>query len=163
MKKTALISILLFIPLGTVKADLFDFNHSAQYDGPSAISSYMSGMYGYNVTVIRAWVDNPANNPTEPSAQWNGNTTAALRNTNSTFGGPDFEILLSTPINLSSNTEFTFNLDNLPGAALLTISDGGRRDVGIDNLEINPAPVPGTVLLGIIGMFIAGLKLRKIC
>lgn len=37
----------------------------------------------------------------------------------------------------------------------------GQSAVGLDNLQFNPVPVPGAVLLGILGLGVAGVKLRK--
>ena len=45
--------------------------------------------------------------------------------------------------------------------SLLVISDEGTKDVGIDNLQVTPVPVPAAVLLGMLGLSVAGLKLRK--
>ena len=56
--------------------------------------------------------------------------------------------------------------------SLLVFSDGGSEDVGIDNLRVDSyvappivetenIPVPGAVLLGLLGLSAAGIKLRK--
>lgn len=45
--------------------------------------------------------------------------------------------------------------------SLLVISDEGIKDVGIDNLQVTPVPVPAALLLGLLGMGAAGLKLRR--
>lgn len=43
----------------------------------------------------------------------------------------------------------------------LVFHDDNLYDVGIDNLVVNTVPVPGAVLLGILGLSVAGVKLRK--
>jgi len=47
----------------------------------------------------------------------------------------------------------------------LWFSDSGKRDIGIDNLVVDSGqpvvPVPAGVLLGMLGLSVAGLKLRK--
>lgn len=63
--------------------------------------------------------------------------------------------------NTGSDTQFTFDLDNLGGAVLFTLSDSGRRDVGMDDLNVSVVPVPGAVLLGMLGLGVAGVRLRK--
>jgi hypothetical protein len=45
--------------------------------------------------------------------------------------------------------------------SLLVCSDGGWYDIAIDNLTVTPVPVPGAVMLGMLGLGVAGLKLRK--
>ncbi len=45
--------------------------------------------------------------------------------------------------------------------SLLVFSDGGWYDIAIDNLEVTPVPVPGAVLLGMLGLGAAGMKLRR--
>ena len=43
------------------------------------------------------------------------------------------------------------------------ITPGGRQliNTGIDNIEMGVVPVPGAVILGMLGLCIAGVKLRK--
>lgn len=43
----------------------------------------------------------------------------------------------------------------------LYFHDGGKGWIGIDNLAVTPVPVPAAVLLGILGLSVAGWKLRK--
>lgn len=45
--------------------------------------------------------------------------------------------------------------------SLLVFSDGGWYDIAIDNLQVTQVPIPGAVLLGLLGMTAAGVKLRK--
>ena len=40
-------------------------------------------------------------------------------------------------------------------------TDNGLTGWALDNLEYTPVPVPGAVLLGMIGLSVAGVKLRK--
>lgn len=46
--------------------------------------------------------------------------------------------------------------------SLLVFSDGGWYDIAIDNLEVAAVPIPAAVLLGILGLGVAGVKLRRI-
>jgi len=43
----------------------------------------------------------------------------------------------------------------------LVFHDDNQFDVGVDNLEVTPVPVPGAVLLGMLGLSVVGVKLRK--
>jgi hypothetical protein len=61
-----------------------------------------------------------------------------------TVGGGPFTINFSRPV------------------SLLVFSDGGKDDVGIDNLTVQAVPTPSAILLGSLGMGITGwLKRRR--
>ncbi|MBN2559332.1 MAG: hypothetical protein JXQ75_00175 [Phycisphaerae bacterium] len=57
--------------------------------------------------------------------------------------GSSFDIIFSRPV------------------SLIVFSDGGYDNVAIDNLQVAQVPVPGAVLLGLLGLSVAGVKLRK--
>ncbi len=59
---------------------------------------------------------------------------------------------------------FTFDLTFDSPVSLLVFSGysgSGAHNFGIDNLMVTPVPVPGAVLLGMLGLSVAGVKLRK--
>ncbi len=66
-------------------------------------------------------------------------------------------------IDLGDNSQFAFNLTFGAPVSLLVISDSGTYDVGVDNLVVSSyvVPVPGAVLLGMLGLSVAGARLRK--
>jgi hypothetical protein len=66
-------------------------------------------------------------------------------------------------IDLGDNSEFDFSLAFGAPVSLLVISDSGTYDVGVDNLVVSSyvVPVPGAVLLGMLGLSVAGARLRK--
>lgn len=45
--------------------------------------------------------------------------------------------------------------------SLIIFSDGGYDNVAIDNLQVAQVPIPGAVLLGMLGLGAAGIKLRR--
>ncbi len=55
----------------------------------------------------------------------------------------------------------SFSLAFSSPVSLLVFSDGGYYDVAVDNLEVTPVPVPGAMLLGLLGLSAAGVKLRR--
>jgi hypothetical protein len=65
----------------------------------------------------------------------------------------------------TGNTTFDFLSDPLllerGPVTILTFHNGGSGWIGIDNLSVRAVPVPAAVLLGIIGLGVAGWKLRK--
>ena len=65
---------------------------------------------------------------------------------------------------IGDNSGFTFDLAFDAPVSLITISDDGHFDVGVDNLVVSDAlvaPIPGAALLGMLGLSVAGVRLRK--
>jgi hypothetical protein len=57
--------------------------------------------------------------------------------------------------------EFMFDLDSTLNSEFLALMDNGLEFHLSPERGMEPVPVPGAVLLGMIGMCIAGVKLRK--
>jgi len=55
----------------------------------------------------------------------------------------------------------SFNISFSRPVSLFVFGDGGYDNVAIDNLTVTPVPAPAAVLLGMLGLSVAGLKLRK--
>lgn len=68
-------------------------------------------------------------------------------------------------IDLGDDSAFTFDLAFATAVTRIRLSDDGRYDVGMDNVVVDDAPIstpiPGAVLLGMLGLSVAGVKLRK--
>jgi len=54
-----------------------------------------------------------------------------------------------------------FTTGNVSSLTLAVTNESGRAGWGVDNLSFTPVPVPGAVLLGSIGLALAGWKLRR--
>jgi hypothetical protein len=54
-----------------------------------------------------------------------------------------------------------FGVSHLGGISSIKISTGPASGVEVDHLQYGVVPVPGAVLLGILGLGVAGMKLRK--
>jgi hypothetical protein len=74
-------------------------------------------------------------------------------------------LVYSNSWNASAGTQIDFSAVFTRPVSLLVFSDSGSYDVGIDNLYVGTpsVPVPGAVLLGVLGLGAAGRKLRKMC
>ena len=55
----------------------------------------------------------------------------------------------------------SFDISFSSPVSLLVFSDGGWYDIAIDNLEVAPVPTPTAILLGMLGLTVAGVKLRR--
>ena len=68
----------------------------------------------------------------------------------------------SQSINTGWGLEADFDLACVRTVSLLVLSNGGKDWIGVDNLCVQPVPVPGAGLLGALGMGVTGwLKRRK--
>ena len=91
----------------------------------------------------------------------------------STHGNPDFTVLAYTADDVLvrrwewgtnyrtiSMTTPLFDFSSNPVTHLVFHNDYPGH-IGVDNLTVSPVPVPGAILLGLLGLGAAGLKLRK--
>lgn len=184
------LSMLLAAAAGTARAQdvTFDFNALGRFDGPHAISDYMTAEYGSPITVDGARATNDQND----------DTNRLIATSIQLFNRGDFEILFQdTPI---SGLQFQgYVLDATPGedfsmtlyndsvqllvvtsvtrdngqemfqsdwidlplpANRIVVSDSGRKDVGIDNLVVRPVPEPATGALLLVGV-VALIRRRR--
>ena len=73
-------------------------------------------------------------------------------------GGTLVDSYSTGQLTLSSFEAMTVSGSNI---AYVIASGVGGDSLGFDNLDFNPVPVPGAFLLGMLGLSVAGLKLRK--
>jgi len=143
----------------------------------NAVDYYLNPS-GYNAGMISS-----------PNVAYNGSgEPAAVSDENFSFGGCyltgawnddlniqvdgyfEGELKYSQTVVVSSTapTWFDFNYYNIDrlefsswGGTFNTDYAGGGEQFAMDNFTIVPVPVPGAVLLGILGFGVAGIKLRK--
>ncbi|MBI3834971.1 MAG: hypothetical protein HY287_11635 [Planctomycetes bacterium] len=177
----------LAMPISADTPVLFDFNDLSVFDGPNAISNYMTSLYGSTVNVQHT---RTISDPTAPGI---GNPDKMIATSIQIFDRGDFDILFPDhPItsvqfeghvlDASPGEDFhfaafngdtdVFDLTRSNGEEVfdsgliifsqpvdhLHFSDSGRHDVGIDDLRVNAVPEPGTIFLAIIAF---GALLRQ--
>ncbi|MEK6799451.1 MAG: hypothetical protein AABZ12_10830 [Planctomycetota bacterium] len=191
--KHKLLSILVSMSAlaGSARATdvLFDFNSLNGLSRDSAISEYMTGVYGSAVTTGGARASNQRGD--EPT----GNSNFFIATSLQLFSRGDFEILFAdVPILgasfeghvLDPTTGEDFSVTAFQGDTVvfqytrdagveivdsgwlafnspvdrLVVSDNGRKDVGIDNLLVQPVPDPATALLLVVGA-VATVRRRR--
>lgn len=163
----------------------FDFDSLDIRRGDAIISNYMSDLYGSEVTVdgsrTIAETDDDADIFIATSLQLFGRGDFVIEfrdvpivaaqfegHVIDATGGDDFRLRAFAGDDevflFSRNTgEDTFVSDWLffpQPIDRLIISDNGRRDVGIDDFEVQPVPEPGTLLLSALAC--AGVAVHRI-
>jgi len=184
MKKTlTVLAVLTICMVGAAQADLvmFDFDTLSQDDGAAVIEAYMEGIYGSDITVVgpTLYVNKGGNLGPDAaivtanvSPRWFSISFNDVRITSASF---DWAIYVDAFHAYADGVEiFSHTVVNAPGTwgntglivfpspvTTLLFTDSSNGAIGIDNLEVTPVPVPGAILLGILGLGAAGFKLRK--
>ena len=175
------VALLAVLAAGEARAALvaFDFNSLGFFARDFAISNYMTEVYGSTVTTDGARASNERTDPGGSSNFFIATSFQLLERGDFEILfeelpiiGAQFEghVIDATPgddfsfVAFSEGTE-VFSLSRNDGTEIfdsgwidfsapvdrLIISDSGRKDVGIDDLVVQPVPEPATVLLLVIG------------
>jgi hypothetical protein len=82
---------------------------------------------------------------------------------NATADGVTILSVAGIPANPALGWSGTLDLLALVGhpVTTLTFSGSATSSVGIDNLQVEAVPLPGAILLGMLGLGAAGVKLRR--
>lgn len=162
----------------------FDFDSLAAFAWDNAISNYMTAVYGSTVTTDGARATNERNDGRFDrfiatslqllnrgdfeilfedipivGAQFEGHVIEAT-------AGDDFSFLAFAGDTLVASFSRNDGSETFDSGWIalsqpvdrIVISDTGRKDVGVDNLVVQPVPEPSTALLALVG---AGALLRR--
>lgn len=186
---TFLASVLVAAAMAAAETVSFDFSALGRFDGPRNISAYMTELYGTSVTVDGARATTDADDETDRliatslqlfdrgdfeilfdeipiiGLQFEGYVLDATP-------GDDFvltvfsddTLLLTVAVIARDSGEEVFQSEwfALPAAAnRIVVSDTGRKDVGIDDLIVEPVPEPVTVVLMLVGVGAVYLRRRS--
>ena len=166
----------------------FDFNALARFDGPRNISEYMTDLYGTSITVEGARTTRDADDETDRfiatslqlfnrgdfeilfdempivGLQFEGYVLDATPGDDFTLTAfSDDTLLLTVEVVARDTGEEVFQTEwfALPAAAnRIVVSDTGRKDVGIDDLIVEPVPEPMTAVLMFVGAGAVYLRRR---
>ena len=166
----------------------FDFNALGRFDGARRISDYMTDTYGTSVTVETARAATDADDSADRfiatslqlfdrgdfeilfdevpilGLQFEGYVLDATPGDDFTLRAfSDETLLLTVDVIARDFGEEVFQTEwfALPAPAnRLVVSDTGHKDVGIDDLVVQPAPEPVTGLLLLIGVGAVYLRRR---
>ena len=166
---------------GEARAELvtFDFNSLGLFARDSAVSDYMTDVYGSTITTDGVRASNDRSDP-------GGDTNMFIATSFQIFDRGDFIILFEELpiigaqfeghiIDATIGDDFSFIAYNGDTEILsfsrndgveifdsgwiefsepvnrIVVSDSGRKDVGIDDFVVQPVPEPATVLLFVVG------------
>lgn len=186
---TFLASLMVTVGMAAAETVSFDFNDLGRFDGPSRIGDYMTDLYGSSVTVETARATTDADDASDrfiaTSLQlFNRGDFEILFDEMPIIGlqfegyvldatpGDDFTLtvfsddalLLTVHVVARDNGEEVFQTEwfSLSAAAnRIVVSDTGRKDVGIDDLIVEPVPEPVTVVLMLVGAGAVYLRRRN--
>ena len=187
---TAVVSICM-VGMAQAEMITFSFDDGSLWDGATdtPVGNYMTSKFGGTVIVDDTEADNDRWNGNSTLALMTDNGSAMDIWFDSVITGMDFDGFVddagfgsdfkarwyignsyvdqrvwntgnNTPVN-TAWIDFGTDVDHL------YFSNNGSHDVLIDNLVVDkyveaaPIPVPGAVLLGMLGLSAAGIKLRK--
>ncbi len=180
----------LMVTAGMASADTvsFDFNALGRFDGPPRIGDYMTDVYGSSVTVETARATTDADDTSDRliatslqlfnrgdfeilfdeipivGLQFEGYVLDATPGDDFTLTAfADDTLLLTVEVIARDIGEEVFQTEwfalSSP-ANRLVVSDTGRKDVGIDDLVVEPVPEPITVVLMLVGAGAVYLRRR---
>lgn len=181
-------SLMVATSAATAQTVTFDFDALGRFDGSRNISTYMTDLYGTSITVDGARAATDANDAADRfiatslqllnrgdfeilfdetpivGLQFEGYVLDATPGDDFTLRAfNDDSLLLMVEVVARDNGEEVFQTEwfALPAAAnRLVVSDTGRKDVGIDNLVVQPVPEPATVALMLVGAGAVYLRRR---
>ncbi len=176
---TFLASLMITVGLAQAETVSFDFDALGRFDGPLRIGNYMTDLYGSSVTVETARAATDSDDASDRfiatslqlfnrgdfeilfdempivGLQFEGYVLDATPGDDFTLTAfADDALLLTVTVEARDSGEEVFQTEwfALPAAAnRLVVSDTGRKDVGIDNLVVEPVPEPVTVVLMLVG------------
>lgn len=187
---TLIFSLAIAAPYAAADTDtvFFDFNTLGRFDGSRNISDYMTTEYGSSITVDGARASRDATDDTDMfiatslqllnrgdfeilfdetpivGLQFEGYVLDATPGDDFTLRAfSDSDLLLTVEVVARNFGEEVFQTEwfTLPTAAnRLVVSDTGRKDVGIDDLVVQPVPEPATFALMLIGAGVVYAKRR---
>jgi len=174
----------------TAQTVSFDFDALGRFDGSRNISDYMTDLYGTSITVAGARATTDATDATDRfiatslqlfnrgdfeilfdempivGLQFEGYVLDATPGDDFTLRAfNDDTLLLIVEVVARDNGEEVFQTEwfDLPSAAnRLVVSDTGRKDVGLDDLIVQPVPEPATLALMLIGTGAIFLRRRHV-
>ena len=164
MKKLLLVSILTVCLVGSVQASMFKSNdrvkHISYFSLRAQINAYVMDIHSSSVRSSNAkikdhlgWLRGKGRYKQylrTQLADGDGMVVHTRYGHDSAVRGHD-----------ASHGSIGYPVDLDRSVSFLPMSDDCREAVAIDNLDVISTPAPGAVLLGIFGLSVVGVKLRK--
>lgn len=164
MKKSIFMSILTVCLVASAQASIFtvdnDVKHTSYFSSSAEFRAYVTSIYAASVRSSSAKVkDHPGWRRGKGRykqylrtrlADGDGMVVHTGRGHDSVVGGYD-----------TSDGDIRYPSDFDGSASSLPVIDDSREAASIDNLDPISTPAPGAVLLGMFGLSVIGVKLRK--